>query len=144
MNHCSFICFDFGLKYIGVAVGSSLTCSATPLGSVQVKSGEVDWSKVDFFVKEWLPNAFVVGLPLHIDGSPQSFHPQLIHFKKALAARYNKDVFWADERLTTVAAKEELFEAGGRKNLTKEKIDATSAKIILEQWLFEQENKKND
>ena len=137
MQNDSFICFDFGLKSIGVAYGSSNTMCAKAIGAVGVVGGVVAWGDIDTLVSEWSPDSFVVGLSLHMDGSRQSFHSQLVHFKKSLKKRYEKDVFWADERLTTVAAKEELFALGGRKKLTKKNIDATSAKIILEQWLFE-------
>ena len=137
MQNDSFICFDFGLKSIGVAYGSSNTMSAKALGAIRVVSGVVAWQDIDSLVSDWAPDCFVVGLSLHMDGSKQSFHSQLVHFKKSLNKRYEKEVFWADERLTTVAAKEELFALGGKKRLTKKNIDATSAKIILEQWLFE-------
>ena len=137
MQYKSFMCFDFGLKSIGVAYGSSFTLSSRPLGAVRVYSGEIRWEHIDSFVTEWSPDAFVVGLSLHMDGSKQSFNSQLVHFKKKLSERYEKEVYWADERLTTVAAKERIFAEGGKKKLTKENIDAVSAQIILEQWLYE-------
>ncbi|MDX2368657.1 MAG: Holliday junction resolvase RuvX, partial [Colwellia sp.] len=41
------------------------------------------------------------------------------------------------ERLTTADAKEQLFSRGGYKNLTKDNIDAESARLIIESF-FEQ------
>jgi len=127
--------FDFGLKSIGVAVGHTLTGSARGLGAVSVRQGVVAWQSVDRYIADWGPDACVLGLPLHMDGSVQSFHPQLVHFKKTLEGRYNIPVYWQDERLTTVEAKAQIFESGGAKKLTKARIDAKSAEIILRQWL---------
>ena len=127
--------FDFGLKSIGVAVGQVITRTASPVGAVKVISGQVDFASIDDIVAKWGADAFVLGLPLHMDGRLQKFHSQLTQFKKALEARYDLEVFWEDERLSTVAAKEILYNNGGRKKLTKSNIDAMSAKVILEQWL---------
>jgi putative Holliday junction resolvase len=127
--------FDFGLKSIGVAIGHTLTASARGIGVVAVRKGLVDWEVIDRHIAEWGPDACVVGLSLHMDGAFQSFHPQLVHFKKSLESRYAIPVYWQDERLTTVEAKAQLFEAGGAKKLTKARIDAKSAEIILKQWL---------
>ena len=137
MGAVSFIGFDFGLKQIGVAYGQAITKTAKPLGVVRVNSGVVDWDSVTSLNSEWQPDAFIVGLPLNMDGSEQKFHPQLVHFKKELSKRYGKDVHWCDERLSTVSARSELYEFGGKKALKKDLVDAKSAQIILEQWLFE-------
>ncbi len=129
--------FDFGLKQMGVAVGQTITNTARPIDVVAVKAGNADWDKVDALVDDWGPDAFVLGLSLHMNGAKQSFHPQLEFFKKELSRRYKKEVFWSDERLTTVAAREQLFDDGGKRKLTKANIDAKSAEIILEQWLYD-------
>jgi len=44
-------------------------------------------------------------------------------------------VHFVDERLTTKAAREMIFEHGGYKQLQKAEIDALAAALILEQWL---------
>ena len=136
------LAFDFGLRSTGVAVGNTITGVATPLTTVARKKGEMVWSQIDVLVAQWGPHACVVGLSLNMDGSVQSFHPQLKGFFHQLERRYNIPVFWSDERLSTVRAKEHLFEKGGKKALTKAHIDAESACIILEQWLwtYQQEN----
>ena len=43
-----------------------------------------------------------------------------------------------DERLTTVEARQRLFDEGGYQKLKKSEIDSFAAKLILEQWLNEQ------
>ena len=42
-----------------------------------------------------------------------------------------------DERLTTVAARAELYTQGGYRKLQQTQIDCIAACIILEQWLQE-------
>jgi putative Holliday junction resolvase len=127
--------FDFGLKSIGVAVGQVISCTASPVGAIKVISGNIDFISLDVIVENWGPDAFVLGLSLHMDGRLQKFHSQLVCFKKSLQKRYGLEVFWSDERLSTVEAKEILYDGGGRKKLTKSNIDAMSAKVILQQWL---------
>ena len=48
--------------------------------------------------------------------------------------RYKLPVHRVDERLTTVEAKQQLFEQGGHRALTKSQIDSYSAKLIIESW----------
>ena len=71
------LAFDFGLRSTGVAVGNTITGVATPLTTVARKNGEMVWSQIDVLVDQWGPQACVVGLSLNMDGSVQSFYPQL-------------------------------------------------------------------
>ena len=43
--------FDFGKKYIGVAVGQELTGSASPLGSIKAKDGIPNELELSKFIK---------------------------------------------------------------------------------------------
>ena len=85
--------FDFGKKYIGVAVGQEITGSASPLGSVKARDGIPDWDSMTKFINEWQPDFIVVGLPLNMDGSEQ----QLPTTQKNLVIEY-QDVL--DSRLS--------------------------------------------
>jgi len=126
--------FDFGKKYIGVAVGQELTGSASPLGSVKATDGIPNWEQLSKFVNEWQPDFIVVGLPLNMDGSEQQLTFDAKKFGNRLANRYKLMVEFQDERLTTADAKEQLFARGGYKNLKKDNIDAESAKLIIESF----------
>ena len=126
--------FDFGKKYIGVAIGQELTGSASPLGSVKAREGIPDWDSMSKFIKEWQPDFVVVGLPLNMDGSEQQLTHDAKKFGNRLAGRYGLKVEFQDERLTTATAKEALFAHGGYRNLKKDNIDAESAKIIIESY----------
>ena len=131
--------FDFGMKRIGVAVGQTITSSANPLLTLTAKQGKPNWSVVDRLVDTWHPDAFVVGLPLNMDGSEQFISRAAQHFAKALEKRYQRKVYRMDERLTTVAARAEVFASGGYKVLQKSQIDSVAASLILEDWLLDLE-----
>lgn len=126
--------FDFGKKYIGVAVGQEITASATPLGSVRANDGIPHWDNVNNYLKEWQPDYIVVGLPLNMDGSEQQLTLDAKKFGKRIMGKFGLPVEFQDERLTTVDAKEQLFARGGYKNLKKDNIDAESAKLIIESY----------
>jgi putative Holliday junction resolvase len=129
--------FDFGKKYIGVAVGQEITGSASPLGSVKATDGIPNWDSLTSYLTQWQPDFIVVGLPLNMDGSEQQLTKDARKFGNRLAGRFGLTVEFQDERLTTADAKEQLFSRGGYKNLKKDNIDAESARLIIESF-FEQ------
>jgi putative Holliday junction resolvase len=61
--------FDFGTLRIGIAVGQSITGTATALCTINSRNGKPDWGKITELIDRWRPDALVVGLPLHDDGS---------------------------------------------------------------------------
>ena len=126
--------FDFGKKYIGVAVGQELTGSATPLGSIKAKEGIPNWDNLKQYINEWEPDMVVVGLPLNMDGSEQQLTRDARKFGNRISSQCNIQVVFQDERLTTVDAKERLFAQGGYRNLKKDNIDALSAVLIIESY----------
>ncbi|MBA6254314.1 MULTISPECIES: Holliday junction resolvase RuvX [unclassified Colwellia] len=126
--------FDFGKKYIGVAVGQELTGSASPLGSIRAKEGIPNEMELTKFIKEWQPDYLVVGLPLNMDGSEQQLTLDAKKFGNRLSNKFALKVEFQDERLTTADAKERLFAAGGYRNLKKDNIDAESARLIIESY----------
>lgn len=130
--------FDFGKKYIGVAVGQEITGLASPLGSVKARDGIPDWDKMTKFMREWQPDFIVVGLPLNMDGSEQPLTHDAKKFGNRVSGRFGVKVEFQDERLTTATAKEALFAEGGYRNLKKDNIDAASAKLIIESYFENQ------
>ncbi len=126
--------FDFGKKYIGIAVGQEITGSASPLGSIKAKDGIPHWDSLSHYLKEWQPDLIIVGLPLNMDGSEQQLTKDAKKFGNKISGRYGLKVEFQDERLTTADAKEQLFSRGGYKNLKKDNIDAESARLIIESF----------
>lgn len=132
--------FDFGTKRIGVAIGVSITATASPLQTIAAEDGLPNWSQIEALCKEWQVDAFVVGFPTNIDGSEQKISERASQFGKALEKRFKLPVHYVDERLTTVEAKQLLFESGGYKKLKVSEIDSFAAKLILEQFFASRTN----
>ena len=124
--------FDFGKQRIGIAVGQSITGTATALRTLCSHNGKPDWEAITSLVEEWRPTALVVGLPLHADGSDSNMTSAARKFARQLEARYRLPVHTMDERLSSHAARQ--LQQEGRHG-TQAGIDAAAAMIILQNWL---------
>ncbi len=120
----TFLAFDFGLKRTGVASGNSLTRTASPQATIAAE-GVARFPLIQARIKEWQPDALVVGVPFHPDGASHDNTLRARKFARQLHGRFNLQVFEVDERYSTTEAL-----AGGAKD-----ADAVSACIILEQFL---------
>jgi len=132
------IAFDFGYRRIGVAVGQTLTGSATPLAVVPV-ANKPDWHAITDIIKEWKPAAVVVGLPLAKEGSETDMSKGARRFGRQLHGRFGIPVLFEDERLTSFGAEERFVDARARGEMRKKDAafkDAIAAQIILENWLL--------
>lgn len=132
---------DFGLRRIGVAVGSLLTGRAQALGSVANKGSTPDWVALDEFVNEWQPGRFVVGLPASLDGQETEMSALAKAFATQVGRRFALPVELVDEQLSSAAAHAQLREARQagrrRKRLRRGDVDPVAAQVILETWLNE-------
>ncbi len=120
----TFLAFDFGLKRTGVATGNRLTRSATPQATIAAV-GDARFVAIAQRLKEWQPDALVVGVPFHPDGAAHENTVRAQKFARQLRGRFGLQVFEVDERYSTT----EAISSG-----TPE-LDAASACIILEQFL---------
>lgn len=123
--------FDFGMKYIGVAVGQSVTKTASPLTTLNAKDGIPHWPDIQALIEQWHPNDLVVGIPLNMDGTEQPITFCARRFAKRLENKFYLPVHTVDERLTSWEAK--ARQVKGNKNT----LHALAAMIILEQWINE-------
>lgn len=133
-THRSILTFDYGTKSIGVAIGQELTGSASLLPALKARDGIPDWAQLETLLKAWQPDLLLVGLPLNMDGSEQDFTVRTRKFANRLHGRFGLPVELHDERLTTADARQQLFAEGGFRNLSKDKVDSLSARIIFESW----------
>lgn len=122
--------FDFGIKRIGIAVGQSITGTATALCTINTRHGKPDWDRISGLIEHWRPEALVVGLPLHDDGSDSNLSKAARRFAQQLENRYRLPVHPMDERLSSHAAKQFM-----RQSTSKQEVDAVAAMIILQNWL---------
>ncbi|MCY1292870.1 putative pre-16S rRNA nuclease [compost metagenome] len=127
--------FDYGSKQIGVAVGQAITGQARELCVLKAQNGVPDWQRVEALLKEWQPDALVVGLPLNMDGTPSEMSDRAEKFARRLHGRFNLPVFTHDERLTTFEAKGQRLAQGQRGSYRDNPVDALAAALLLQGWL---------
>ena len=120
----TFLALDFGLKRTGFAVGNRLLRTAQPQGTIQAE-GDARFVKIAQHIKEWQPDALVVGVPFHPDGAAHDNTVRARKFARQLHGRFKLPVFEVDERYSTT----EALQMGAKD------ADATAACIILEQFL---------
>ncbi len=137
MKAGTFLAFDYGEKYIGVAVGSSHSRQAEPLTTLRGSAKNPDWARLSRLIAEWQPAALVVGQPLNMDGSTNPMTRAARVFGQRLKDRYNLPVHMVDERLSTLAAREILNEAGVPMRRHKTQLDKVAAQTILQAFLNE-------
>ncbi|WP_288498554.1 Holliday junction resolvase RuvX [uncultured Acinetobacter sp.] len=128
------IAFDFGTQKMGMAVGSSLIESATPLALFPMKDGIPNWYELLKIVKQHQPNLFLVGLPLNMDDSESELSTRARKFARRLRHQTNIETVMVDERLTTREARDELehYQAQGRAK--KLAADSIAAALFIESW----------
>jgi putative Holliday junction resolvase len=120
----TFLAFDYGTKRTGAAVGNRLTRSAQPCPTIALE-GDRRFEAIARLVREWQPDALVVGVPFHPDGAAHENTVKARRFGRQLVGRHGLKVFEVDERYSTTEA-----HAQGARD-----ADAASACIILEQFL---------
>ncbi|WP_343593940.1 Holliday junction resolvase RuvX [Paracidovorax wautersii] len=120
----SFLALDLGLKRSGVAVGNRMLRTATPQATIRAE-GDARFAHVAERIREWQPDALVIGVPYHPDGASHENTARALKFARQLRGRFGLPVFEVDERYSTT----EAHAAGARD------ADAASACIILEQFL---------
>jgi len=119
-----FLAFDWGRKRTGVATGNRLTRSATAQPTLRAE-GAARWLLIEARLREWQPDALVVGIPTHPDGAPHENTALALKFARQLRGRFGLPVYEVDERYSST----EAHSLGARD------ADAAAACIILEQFL---------
>ena len=120
----SFLAFDFGTRRIGVASGNTVLGRAAPLMTLD-RVGEARFDAIARLVRDWRPDALVVGVPRHPDGTPHGNTARAQRFARQLQGRFGLPAHEVDERYSTV----EAARAGPAD------VDAASAAVILDQFL---------
>ena len=136
----NYIGIDFGLANIGIAIGQSITKTASALKTIHT-SKQFNWDELDEVIKQWQPAAIIIGKPLDEDGQEQLTTKQAHNFAKKLIRRYHLPVHEVDERYSSLQAQDEFASArklGNAKKKHSKNLDAHAAKNILQRWLDSQ------
>jgi len=132
--------FDVGTHKIGVAIGQTLTQQAKPLRHLIAKKGRVEPTTILNLIHQWRPSRLLVGLPVQMDGRTQFTTDLALNFATFLREVTQLPTDMVDERLTTKAARSDLYDQGGYKKLKSADVDSYAAKLIAESWLRENVN----
>ena len=129
---------DYGSKTVGVAVSDALMMTAQPLETVtrdSEKKLRKTLARIAVLAEERGVGLFVLGRPVHMDGSAGERVEKCAAFKELLEKRTGIPVVWQDERLTTAEADEILSESGVPKEERKKYIDQVAASLILQEYM---------
>jgi len=130
--HLTALAFDYGLRQIGVAVGQTITGTASPAALISARDGMPNWQDVEKVLQTWQPQLLLIGLPLNMDGTESEFCQRARKFARRLEGRFGIKARMVDERLSTREAKER---GGYRESYRRDPVDNIAAQIILESWL---------
>ena len=130
--------FDYGNKRIGLATGQTITHSASPCKTINQVDGNPNWQAIDDEIQQWKPNALIVGMPFHTDGSENKMTATVRHFCYELEKRFKLPVIEINEALSSQQAEERLKETMKINKQNKHEIDRIAAAIIVQRWLDQQ------
>ena len=83
------------------------------------------------------PDVFIIGLPLDKENNDQEMTFIARSFGRKLEKRFNVDVLFIDEYLSSSEAKNKLKWHYAHKNADRGEVDKQSAELILQTWLNE-------
>jgi len=130
----TYVGLDYGRKRIGVAV-------STPIGTVHPRprldrtTEEQDLEALRGIAAEAGADAFVLGLPHHMDGGTSGMELEVRAFAARLAAACGLPVYGSDERLTTEAVDTVFRNRKVHWRKAKARRDSAAACIVLQDFL---------
>ncbi len=123
---------DLGTKTIGLSVSDLGRRLATPRPVLKrVKLG-IDAEALLAFAERERIAAFVIGLPMNMDGSAGPRVQATRAFVRSMSERTDIPFVYWDERLSTVAAERTLIEMDVSRKKRAERIDSAAASFILQ------------
>ena len=131
------LAFDFGTRFIGIAVGDTETRIAHPLDTIDAEDNATRFSRIQGLIDEWHPARLALGLPLSLDGAENDMTRRARRFGKQLEGRFVLPVDMVDERLSSASAQELLGELGRGGREGRHNSHALAAQIILQGFLDE-------
>jgi len=131
----NYLCFDIGGRRTGIATGDDVSGFVSPVDVVEASSDDHLLQQLAEHVRDYQPDAIVIGLPLNMDGSDSGGSRRVRELADAMRQRFGCDIHLHDERLTSFDADQQMARSG-RTHLQKKKLrDALAAAAILRDYL---------
>ncbi|MFN9367663.1 MAG: Holliday junction resolvase RuvX [Planctomycetia bacterium] len=127
---------DYGRRRIGIAVCDVARILASPL-CVHLTTGDRT-ADATFFRRLAAAESlvgFVVGLPVHADGTDSAMSVEVERFAAWLSRTTDRPVAFHDERYSSREAAGLLAGVGLTRGRKKERADAVAAQVVLASWL---------
>ena len=135
---------DYGTKRTGLAVTDPMQIFASPL--VTIKPEDFD-NFIEGYLKTEEVDAFVIGYPVQMNNQPSESVRYINPFIKKLKKTFpDKHLHLVDERFTSQMALRTMIDGGVKRKDRKDKsmVDKISASIILQSFLDNRSNKKEN
>lgn len=123
---------DLGTKTIGLALSDMSRTIATPLETIRRTKFMNDMNKLLEITDKLDVSAFVLGLPLNLNGTEGPRAQATRSFARNLTRQIDLPLVLWDERLSTVAVERTLLEADASRKRRSEVIDKMAAAFILQ------------
>ena len=138
MSVKTYLGFDVGTKRTGVAIANSLTNKASGIETVRShKVGSTNWRQIDQIINKHPPDIIVVGVPYDENNKQQEMIFIARSFGRKIKDRFDIEVVFVDEHLSSSEAKNQLKWHYAHKNADRSEVDIRSAQLILQTWLNE-------
>ncbi|GAA6210943.1 Holliday junction resolvase RuvX [Hyphomicrobiales bacterium 4NK60-0047b] len=123
---------DYGTKTIGVSISDTMQTISSGLETIKRTKFKNDVARLLEIIEEHEVKAFVIGLPLNMDGTEGPRVQSTKAFARNLANVTSLPLIFWDERMSTQAAERALLEADSSRKRRKEVIDKMAATYILQ------------
>lgn len=128
-----FLGIDYGTKTVGVAFSDHSGRIASPVAVLPAGAGLME--KLAELASAEQVGAFVIGLPLNMDGTEGPAAKRVRGFAAELEEYTGLAVHFQDERLSTFEADGKLARTGLTRKQKKDRRDAVAAAAILQAFL---------
>ena len=140
------LAIDYGQKRLGLAVSDEHQMASRPYATWTRTNRRRDLARLGELVRQLGISKIVVGLPLHLDGSPSEMSDEAKRFAARVAKALGLPVEMMDERLSSWEARETMSavrpgkrfgrRAAARSGTSQQPpLDKIAAAIILRDYL---------
>ncbi|WP_107675479.1 Holliday junction resolvase RuvX [Agrobacterium sp. LAD9] len=123
---------DLGTKTIGLAMSDLSRRFATPRPVIKRVKFTQDAEVLLAFAEKEKVSAFIIGLPMNMDGSAGPRVQATRAFVRTMGEKTALPFIFWDERLSTVAAERALLEMDVSRAKRAQRIDSAAASFILQ------------
>jgi len=123
---------DLGSKTIGIAISDPFLRVASPITTIQRRKFTKDAQELARIVEERDVGAFLIGLPLNMDGTEGPRCQSTRDFASELILRIDLPVAFFDERMSTMAVERAMIDADMTRKKRAARVDQLAAAYILQ------------